>query len=324
MPRKVKIGTTSMATLEAYAPPFNLRRPDPADNRGLGISMLDACGAQGVDLACLPEAFASAGLMASDVVAVAEPIPGPTFDAVAAAARRHRMYVAAGFHERRNGRLVNVAALIDRSGNLVGSYAKAHPTAGEIAAGIVPGAADPEVFDTDLGRVGLAICFDVNWPDLWSRMKEKGAELVCWLSAYEGGFPIRSLAWQHQFPIVTAVWPYHSRVIDRLGRVRAETSRWGRIAVQTIDLDQRVFHTDDQAHLILAIQERYGTRVSVTTFTEEHVFTVESNDASLDEGEIIREMGLVEFGKYIENSTRAQQSGRSRPASAAVRATVDA
>ena len=65
MARIAKIATTSLATLEDTAPPFNLRYPDPADTLKLGLSMLDAAGAQGADLAVLPEGFMAAGLPAS-------------------------------------------------------------------------------------------------------------------------------------------------------------------------------------------------------------------------------------------------------------------
>jgi beta-ureidopropionase len=49
-----------------------------------------------------------------------------------------------------------------------------------------------KAFDTDFGRVGLAICFDLNWPDLWRELEEKGVDLVCRISAYVGGFPLQA------------------------------------------------------------------------------------------------------------------------------------
>src|SRR4051812_42691594 len=109
MPRRIRIATTSMATLEAISPPFNLSRPNPADNLALGLSMLETAGAQGIDVACLSETFSGAGLPGSAAREIAEPVPGPSFDAVAAIARKHAMYVVAGFYERRGNRLYNIA-----------------------------------------------------------------------------------------------------------------------------------------------------------------------------------------------------------------------
>ena len=293
MPRRIKIATTALATLENTAPPFNLRPPEPADNLKLGLTLLEAAGRQGADIAILPEGFLAAGLPASRLRSLAEPLTGPSMTAIAECARRHRMYVVTGFHLLQDELLFNIAALIDRSGTIIGQYAKKHPTEGEICGGTTPGEAVP-VFATDLGRIGLSICFDVNWPSLWEELKRRGAELVCWLSAYEGGLPLQAYAWQHRFVIATSVWPYHARIIERTGRIVAETSRWGRLAVCDIDLDKRLFHTDDQANQILPIQTRYGDRVRIETFTEEHLFTLESTDPLLDIDEVVREFDLVD------------------------------
>src|SRR3954452_7531616 len=107
MPRKIRIATTSLATLEDVQPPYNLRYPSTQENLELGLSLLEAAGSQGVDLACLPESFLSAGLpYTGDAIAsAAQPIPGPAFNAVAACARKYSMNVVAGFPRNDGGKL---------------------------------------------------------------------------------------------------------------------------------------------------------------------------------------------------------------------------
>ena len=185
MARIVRIATTSLATLENFAPPYNLAHPDPSQTLARAVALIDAAGAQHADLVCLPETFVASGLPAEKARAIVEPIDGPTFKALAERARSHRINVVAGMHVLENGVISNVAVLYDRDGELTGSYSKRHPTEGEIDSGITPGA-PAKVFQTDIGRIGLAICFDLNWPDLWAEMKTQGAEIVCWISAYEG------------------------------------------------------------------------------------------------------------------------------------------
>jgi beta-ureidopropionase len=309
MARTIKVVTSSLATLEDTAPPYNLRPPDPRDNLRRGLELLDAAGRQGADLACLPEGFMAAGLPGDRLRGLAEPIPGPAFNAVAACARQYRMYVVAGFYAQRDGRMQNVAALIDRDGALVGVYAKKHPTEGEIESGVTPGGAVP-VFTTDFGRLGLGICFDINWQPFWAELAAQGADLVCWISAYEGGFPLQAYACLHQFPIVTSVWPYHARIIDKTGRVLAASSRWGRLAICDLALDKALFHTDGQADRILPIQARYGARVRLETFTEEHLFTLESLDPSLTVADIVAEFALTEYRSYLARCTDAQVAAR--------------
>jgi predicted amidohydrolase len=305
MSRIARIVTTSIATLEDTAPPFNLRQPDPAETLKLGLSLLDAAGAQGADLAVLPEGFTAAGLSSSRIPEIAEPLDGPAFRAVAERARRHAMYVVAGFYAVVDSEIRNVSVLIDRTGSLAGLYAKRHPTEGEIENGVVPGK-EVGVFDTDFGRLGLTICFDLNWQDLWRKMAEAGAELVCWISAYEGGFPLQAYAWMHRYAIVASVWPYHARVIEKTGRIVAQSSRWARLAVHDLNLDKRLLHTDGQMHQIVPIQARYGSRVRIETLGEEHLWTVESLDPRLPIDEVIREFGLVEYEAFLARCSQAQ------------------
>ena len=57
-----------------------------------------------------------------------------------------------------------------------------------------PGTECATVVETDFGRMGLAICYDIGWPDLWAQLAEQGAELVVWPSAYGGGLPLQAYA----------------------------------------------------------------------------------------------------------------------------------
>jgi predicted amidohydrolase len=311
MNRIVRISTTSLATLEDTSPPFNLRHPDPADTLDLGLSLLEAAGQQGSDLAILPETFTAAGLPAEEIRMVAEPLDGPSVASVADLARRHSMYVVAGFYIAEGTDVSNRAVLFDRAGQIVGTYSKQHPTEGEVANGVLPGGRTG-VFETDLGHLGLAICFDLNWQPVWADLKAHGAELVCWISAYEGGLPLQAFAWIYQYPIVTSVWPYHARIIERTGRIVTETSRWSRLALYDLNLDKRLFHMNGHERQLLKMQARYGSRIRIESFTDEHVFTLESIDPELPVDEIIRDFGLVEYGTFIHRCTDVQVAARSR------------
>jgi predicted amidohydrolase len=311
--RIVRIATTSLATLEDFAPPYNLHQPDPRETMARALALIDAAGALQADLVCLPETFAASGLSAAAARAIAEPIDGPTSSALAERARRHRMHIVAGLLVAEEGIVANVAVLYDRAGTLVGRYAKKHPTEGEIDAGITPGA-EAVVVSTDIGRIGLAICFDLNWHELWAEMKAQGADIVCWISAYEGGFPLQAYAWLHGLTVVSAVQSYYAKIIDRSGKILTTTSRWGRLTSWEMDLDKRWFHTDGQGEKIVAVQTRYGARVRVETLGEEHMFSIESRDPTLDADEIVTSLGLVEYADYIARCTSAQQRHRRGPA----------
>ena len=103
-------------------------------------------------------------------------------------AREHNTYIVFGgvfLDDPGNGACSNAAVVIDRRGRLAGRYVKVHPVLDRVGpegqivleGGVRPGTAY-NVLDLDFGRVGVQICYDVEYPEGWRRLAEKGAELV--------------------------------------------------------------------------------------------------------------------------------------------------
>jgi predicted amidohydrolase len=300
LPRKVRVTTASFAFLS----PRSVEA-----NRASAAAYVDAAGAERADLVCLPETLLDAGIPRAERT-TGETIPGPTFDLLAERACANRVNVVAGLLERRGDRTENVAIAIDREGRLVHRYSKIHPTIGEVEVRcITPGDA-PGIVDLDFGRVGLATCYDIGWPHVWQDLADRGAEVVVWPSAYDGGFPLRAYAWTHFYYVVSSVWGEHSKVIDITGRELASTSRWNHLTSATIDLEKRVFHVDEQVAKLHQIQTQYGTRVTTVGYSEENVFTLESNDPALPLAAIVAEHGLESFRDYHARATCVQAAAR--------------
>lgn len=303
MPRHLRIVTSSLATFEAINPPFNLRYPSVEENLSLAQSILETAAAFKPDLVLLPETFKVAGRPGSEIKNDAEPVPGPTFNRISALARAGNYNLVAGHLVREGEHIFNKALVINRQGRLVGSYEKNYPVENEIACGVTPGT-DLPVFDLDFGRIGALICFDINWPPLWSALSQKKVDLACWLSAYEGGFPLRSYAWTYQYPIITSVMPYHARVIDITGEILCSTSRWSRVVFWNLNLDREIYHTDQQMQTVAEIQKKYGDRVPVKTLTEEHLMLIENDLPGKSVADIAQEFDLVTYKDYIQQCTR--------------------
>ncbi len=303
MSRIVRIVASSLGTLEQVSPPFNLSVPALEDNVSRASDILKAAVQFQPDLVLLPETFALAGMPASKIPAIAEEMGGPIMQIVGAAAQEGRMNVVAGHLVRENGRVFNRALVFERDGRLVGCYDKMHPVGAEADAGVTPGA-QAGTFDLDFGRIGVSICFDLNWPSLWKEMAGRAIDFACWLSAYDGGFPLRCYAWEHQVPVVSSVMSYHARLYDITGEQVTLTSRWQRLGFLELNLDRRLFHTDNQMHKLLAIQAKYGSSVRLRTLTEEHLFTLESLDRRQTVADIVAEFGLETYRDYIARCSR--------------------
>lgn len=289
MPRKIRIVTVCSNGMQGKGRVALNRFSD----------LLDDFIALEPDLVCMPEGFAEN--YAGDPVYTKE-----VFSVLCDKAIKLNTNLIAGSSECIDSKMYNLAWVIDRKGRLVGRYHKYHPVVSEIEErGIMPGS-DVPVFELDFGRVGVAICFDIGWPDLWKTYSDKGAELVVWPSAYDGGFPLQVYAWLHSYYVVSSVRGNHSKIIDKTGRILKSTSVWQDWICATIDLEKEVFHIDDQYDKLHRIQRRLGHGVTIESLSEENIFTIESNDDAWPVSRIKEEFGLVSCRDYYKNQGETQ------------------
>jgi N-carbamoylputrescine amidase len=152
---------------------------DVAANLGLIERAVRQAAAGGAELVVLPE-LCTTGYMFADraeAESLAEPVTGPTVAALAALAAELRLHLVAGFAERDGDQLFNSAVLLGPQG-LIGSYRKVHLWDQENAV-FQPGDLGLPVFDTQLGRLALLICYDLWFPEASRALALQGAEVLC-------------------------------------------------------------------------------------------------------------------------------------------------
>jgi len=174
------------------------------------------------DLLCLPEGITVVGTSLS-YAEVSEPVPGPTTARLGETARKLNSYVVAGLYEREGTLVYNTAVLLDRTGRLAGRYRKTHLPREEWERGITPGDAYP-VFDTEFGRVGLMICWDVQFPEPARALAAQGAEIL--LLPIWGGSDVlaRARSIENCVFLVSSSYDMRSFIVDPAGRVLAEAT----------------------------------------------------------------------------------------------------
>ena len=142
-----------------------------------------------VDLLIFPELHLTGYTMRDEVTHLAEPIPGPSTRKVETLAREHGVHVVFGMPEESEvkGVIHNTAVFVGPKG-LIGKYRKIHlPTHSvfEERRYYRPGQ-EASVFKTDIGTIGLNICYDLYFPELTRLQALQGAELVVCISASPG------------------------------------------------------------------------------------------------------------------------------------------
>ena len=146
--------------------------PDLRANLDRALERVERAARSGAQVVCLPELFCSQYFCQREDPAyfdLAEPIPGPTSEALAAAARKSAMVLIAPLFERRApGLYHNSLVVFDADGRTVGLYRKMHipddPAYYEKYY-FAPGDLGFRAFDTRLGRIGALICWDQWYPE---------------------------------------------------------------------------------------------------------------------------------------------------------------
>jgi predicted amidohydrolase len=200
-------------------------------------AFIHIAGEQNTDIVCLPEGITIAGT-GKTYVEVSEPIPGPTTKFLGQLAEKHNMYIVAGIYEREGSVVYNTAILLGRNGELQGKYRKVALPREEIDGGITPGDSFP-VFDTDFGRIGMMICWDVYFPEPARMLSLNGAEVI-FMPIWGGNLTLaRARAIENQVYLVSSTYNMKTGVFDKTGELLTEGTAENPVVVVEVDLNQR-------------------------------------------------------------------------------------
>jgi N-carbamoylputrescine amidase len=163
---------------------------DPAANLAKAVAQVKAAAAQGAALVCLPELFRTLYIGQREDPALfnlAEPVPGPSTQALGQVARETGVVVIAPLFERRAAGLYhNTAAVIDEHGKVTGIYRKMHipddPAYYEKYY-FTPGDLGFRAFDTRVGPIGTLVCWDQWYPEAARLTALQGANILLYPTA---------------------------------------------------------------------------------------------------------------------------------------------
>lgn len=226
--RKVRLATINYRPRDSKSSMENLEK----------FSALIAKAAdQKADIVCLPEGTTLAGTDLN-YISASEPVPGPTTEYLGNIAKKYHLYIVAGLLERKGDVVYNTSVLIDRNGNLAGKYRKLSLPREEIDGGVTPGDSLP-VFDTDFGRIGMMICWDVSFPETARALAQKGAEVI-FLPIWGGNLTLaKARAIENQVYLVSSSYDMVTAVFDQEGEIMKEATTNEPVIVVDVDLNKQ-------------------------------------------------------------------------------------
>jgi predicted amidohydrolase len=259
---------------------------------------------RGLDIAVLPESAVN-GEIARDAVAESIEFEGPVKEAFTRKARECHCYIVVSMFllENREKRLCsNVAILIGRKGEIVGIYRKLHPAVAvgsdSMERGVTPGREVP-VFQTDFGKVGMQICFDMAYDYGWKELARQGAELVVWpTQSPEIAHPVFR-AIQGQYYVVSSTWRNNASIAEPTGKIVAQVRPPGQTLVQELDLSYAIVPWSTKLKNGQALQEKFGEKVGFRYYEDEDRGIFWSNDPHVSIRQMLLSLGLDEFDEEL-------------------------
>lgn len=228
------------------------------------LHLIDLAGKRGSKIVVLPEVWTGLAYSEKEMYKdIAEPIPGPVTEKLAEYAKKYQMYIAGSFYEKDDqGRFFNSCPLIGPSGDIIGVYRKTHlfdaPNRDDIkgvresdkvtAGDLLP------TFETEYGTVGVSVCSDLRFPEIYRVLTLKGAKIIICASAFlsprldHWEFFCRARAAENQVWLIASgqygtepksgySFVGRSMIVDPWGTIVATASDQEACTTTTIDLD---------------------------------------------------------------------------------------
>lgn len=232
-----------------------VRHADISANVAAAVAWIEKAAVEGNALVVLPECFLSGYIYSSreQVAANALTLDGPEVAEVVAASRAHRIHVVIGAFEKLGERIHNTALLIGPEG-LIGLHRKNHlPFLGGDRFVDRPDETRSSVFKTAIGTIGIAICYEIRFPEITRTLMLEGAEII----VLPTNWPVASLSLAEHFTVVRAAenmvyfiaanrndteegtaYLGRSRIVDPYGKVVADAGTARGLISADVDLER--------------------------------------------------------------------------------------
>ena len=252
MPDRIRVACVQMTS-----------RRDKAANLQRAEALVARAASTGADVVVLPEKWNLIG-SADDYRAAAEPLDGESVQAMSRWAKTLGVTLVGGsITERRDGheKCSNTSCVFDPEGELTAVYRKIHLFDVDLPGRVTVRESDSKLAGTDvvsaktpIGSIGLSICYDLRFPELYRRLAFAGARILMVPSAFT--FPtgeahweplIRARAIENQAYVIAPaqfganIYGYsdygNSMIVDPWGRVLARAADQEGVVVAPIDLE---------------------------------------------------------------------------------------
>lgn len=180
--------------------------------------------------------------------------------------KKNRVHICYGsFRDGGDGWFRNSSILIGRQGETLGIYNKNHLVLEEFTQSRVKFGKEPELMETEFGKVGSVICYDLQFDELREKYAKLRPELLLFHSLFPGGFLKQHWAFSTGSWLISSLGMRSPscEAVNPLGQVVAQSSYYLTHMTVNINLDYCIAHLDYNREQIAAMKRKYGPLVQV-------------------------------------------------------------
>ena len=317
-PRKVIVGTAMQ--------PFWVEYPGLEQRLRELTELVDRMQAQsqkqygrGLDLGILPEMAVTGEVQPGrNALASSFPLSGPVLEAFSRKARQLSCYIVAPLYlleDKSAGVCSNAAVLFGRKGEVVGIYRKVHLVVdrrtGSTENGATPGKEQP-VFSCDFGKLGIQICYDMDFNSGWRDLARQGAEIVAWPSqspqrsrpvarAIEGHYYIVSSTWRNNASIFEPAGKIASQIVERPDMHKSAGGLLeDNVLAEEIDLSYAIVPWSGPLQNGKLVSNAYGDKAGFHYYEDDDRGIFWSNDPKTTIRQMLSKLGLREEQEELQ------------------------
>ncbi len=188
--------------------------------------------------------------------------PGEVLSRYCRFAEKNHCVVAGSIKLEEAGCVYNAIAFVDADGTPCGRYYKTHLTDGEIEKGFTPGNG-AVVVETQAGRLGGAICYDLNFIETAQAYASQQLDVICFPSMYHGGLMQGYWAYLCRSFFAASLPFLGGGILNPLGQPVALNDCYNAVAVADLQLDRAIIHLDFNAEKFTHLRRKYGSQITL-------------------------------------------------------------
>jgi predicted amidohydrolase len=220
-------------------------------------------------------------------------------------ARDHRCYIAySSARAAPNDAWLNSTLMIDRRGELIGTYYKNHAVVSETTDFDIICGTEAPLIECDFGTVAIAICFDLNFDELRLQYKTLKPDLILYPSLSH--CDLMEPYWAHtcraHFVSCQGVANLPSKIYSPVGHIIASSTNHYQHVTARINLDCVVAHLDGNWEKLQHLKNRYGTNVSIFDPGYLGSVLISSESETVSATSMARDCEIELLDNYIQRS----------------------